>query len=97
VTASWQDTRHSCSSKLAGASGGEASWPVKLLQRLAGLMSAGGVSCQCLLLVDSQLQCSLDLSVAVTDATDASHIGGPHLYTFVTGRRMNQWALEMSW
>jgi hypothetical protein len=31
----------SCSSRLAGASGGEDGWPAKLLPQLAGLMSAG--------------------------------------------------------
>jgi hypothetical protein len=30
-----------CSSRLAGASGGEANWPAKFLPQLAGLMSAG--------------------------------------------------------
>jgi hypothetical protein len=40
--------------------------------RLAGLMSAGEVGCRSLLLVDSQLRCSLDASVAVTDVTYAS-------------------------
>jgi hypothetical protein len=42
MLASWRDARwSSCSNGLAGASGGEASWPAKLLLWLAGLMSTG--------------------------------------------------------
>jgi hypothetical protein len=79
VIASRRDAgRSSCSSWLAGASGGQAGWPSKLMSRLAGL-SADGVGCRCLLLVNSQLQClqcSLDVTIAATAVTDAN-VGGP--------------------
>jgi hypothetical protein len=97
VIASRQDAgRGSCSSGLAGASGGEAGSPAKLLPRLAGLMSAGGVGCRCLLRVDSQLGCSLDASVAVTDVSVTS-VSEVRIFIFFSGRCANQWVLEMTW
>jgi hypothetical protein len=57
----------SCSSGLVGAVGSEAGWPAWW-----ALAIADGVGCRCLLLVDLQLPCPLDASVAMTEVTDAS-------------------------
>jgi hypothetical protein len=65
----WDPGRRSCGNGLAGASSGDAGWLAKLLLAWWALAITGGINCRCLLLVDSQLQCSLNVSIAVTDAS----------------------------
>jgi hypothetical protein len=65
--------RSSCSSGLAGTSGGEAGWPDECWRLQAESVAV-------LLLVDPLLLCSFDTSVVVTDAS----VWEVHLFIFLS-------------